>query len=152
MHWQPVKLWCGQVSGLNAAEYFSPVDGAGVLLVFNFFPHFQGEILNFHRNWGFQRARDLIFNDGFPRLGSHFQAAQSSATTCVTNYSSDLKGKGRSKDWGRNFSLPKCLRKYFRRDRTNVKCCPKKKMHRCNIPFWNRFAYSSPNWNRGRDP
>lgn len=88
---------------------FPPVDGAGVLLAFNFSPHFQQEILNFQGNQGFQHTRDLIFNEGFPRLGSHFQAAQSSPTTCLTNYSSDLKGTGKRKDWGRNFSLPKCL-------------------------------------------
>lgn len=123
---------------------FPPVDGARVLLSSNFFPHFQEEILNFHGNWGFQQDRDLIFNDGFPRLRPPLQATQSSATTCLTNYSSDVKGEGRSKDWGRNFSFPKCLRKCFRRDRISVRCCQNQKMHRCNSPFWNGFAVCPP--------
>lgn len=118
---------------------FPPVDGAGVLLAFNFFPHFQREILNFHGNQGFQHTRDLIFNKGFPRLGSLFQAAQSSPTTCLTNYSSDLKGKGRSKDWGRNFSLPKCLSITDETEQM-LRAIQNKRCTDNNIPFRNGLA------------
>lgn len=84
--------------------------------------------------------RDLISSDGFSRLESPLQATQSSATTCLKNYSSDAKGKGRTKDWGRNFAFPKCSRKYFRRDRITVTCCQNQKTHGCNSPFWSGFA------------
>lgn len=47
-------------------------------------------------------------------------------------------------DRGRNFSISKCPRKYFRRDRMNVTCHQNQKMYGCNKLFRNGFPECLP--------
>lgn len=71
---------------------------------------------NFHGNRGFQRARDLIFSDSFQRLGS----PPSNTKLCSALHAWQTTApmlRARITDCGRNFSIFKCSRKYFRRDR-----------------------------------
>lgn len=52
--------------------------------------------------------------------------------------------RARITDQGRNSSVSKCSRRYFRRDRLNVKCRQNQKMYGCDKLFWNGFAVCLP--------
>lgn len=52
--------------------------------------------------------------------------------------------RARITDRGRNFSISKRSRKYFRRDGMNVTCHQSQKMHGCNKLFWDGFAACLP--------